>query len=170
VSYKSTPRSVQHTGAPYTIKFVSAEPFRSRVFRIVQQLNYLDLPSSNRPLSAARQSVKTLSFREGNTHHQIIFRASKNSRVRQLAIMFEDLSRTLELGRRLADLYEHRSPRLASELADLQSLHAEKNAPGIQAVIPTLKDIAGDAGLAPQVRARAAAVVDVFEAKRFAAR
>lgn len=158
-TYKSTPNQVSQTGVPYTVEFLASAPFRSQVLQLTRRLHYLDLPSTQSLLSAAREQVVTLTFRAGKMQHQIVFHHTKNVLLHKLVEMFENLSATLEFGRRLEKLHEQHSTALNGELQRMLTLARDRRLPELQAVAHVLRAIASDKTLEKPVQLRAEAIL-----------
>jgi hypothetical protein len=159
-TYESRPRSVRQTGVPYTVEFVVSGPTRQMIFDLAQKLKFLNLRSPEERFSGEKASVKTISFRDGGTHHEIIFYRTDNPQVRTLAATFESIARTLQFGRRLSDLHQQHSGRLGNELTQMQQSLEGKHLSELQAVANVLQSITSDASLAPSVRNQAQAILD----------
>jgi hypothetical protein len=157
-TYQSTLKSVGRTGVPYSIRFVAPASVRQSVFNTVQQLKFLDLPYPSGRLSAEKLSVKTLSFRLHDVHNQIVYHRYKNPLVQRLTELFENISKILESGRRLAVLYRTSPTKLDGEMNVLQNLHLDV-LPGLPGVAPTLREIVADKKLPRKVRDHAEAVL-----------
>jgi hypothetical protein len=164
-TYESAPRSDEQTGVPYTIEFVAPAPIRDRVFRTVQQLNFLKLPaiaSNTIHATKSMKSIKTLAFREGNTDDDITYRTCKNPLIRKLTVLFQNISTTMEFGRRVAYLHrQRRSRKMDVELKQMQSLAQEGRLEDLPAVAPVLRHIADDRTLDNTARTRAEAILDI---------
>lgn len=158
-TYKSMPSSVEKTGAPYTVEFLVSSPTRTKIFDLVRKLNFLNIASEDGRLSASGQSVKTISFRQGDIHNQVIYKKQDSPRVRELASIFESISATLEFGRRLANLHQHHEVRLGSELERMHDLVVKGKLPELQAVANVLQNIASDSSLKENVRTEAQAIL-----------
>lgn len=153
------PRSVARTGSPYTVEFFVSRKTRDKIFDLVQKLNFLAIPSEDGRLSASKESVKTISFRQEDTHHQIIYQKTDNARVQELASIFESISTTLEFGRRLSDLHQRHRAELDSQLTRMQSLVLRGRLPELQAIANVLQAIASDPVLNDKVREQAQAIL-----------
>jgi hypothetical protein len=159
-TYKSMPRSTAKTGVPYTLEFLISQPTRTKIFDLVQELNFLSIGSKDGRLSARDKSVKTISFRQADIHNQIMYQDSNNPRVRELASTFESIAATLEFGRRLADLHQHREARLADELKRMHNLVDQGKLRELQAINEVLKNIASDSSLDQGVRGEAQTILN----------
>ncbi|MGH9502837.1 MAG: hypothetical protein ACRD20_08305 [Terriglobales bacterium] len=158
-TYQSAPQSVERTGAPYDVEFLASASTRQTVFDKVEQLKFLKLPTQNVQHFRGPRSIKTLAFREGNTRNWISYQTGRNPEIRQLTSLFQNISATMEFGRRLAYLHQHGSPRISEELKHMQQLAQRGRLPELQAVEPALENIASDAKIKPADRKRAGAIL-----------
>lgn len=163
-TYQSAPQATEQTGMPYTVEFLAPAPIRDRVFAMVQKLNFLK-PSSELSNIPQTRSVKTLVFREGKTDNQINFVTPENPLVRQLTVLFENISTTVEFGRRLSYLDSrknelHRRRRIMVELKQMQSMERKGRLEDLPAVAPVLRQIASDKTLNKGARTRAEAILE----------
>jgi hypothetical protein len=75
--------------------------------------------------------------------------------IQELTSVFEEISSTLEFGRRLAYLHQHDKQGLEGELVAMQKDADRHWLRELQAVSPVLRSIATDPGVADQARAQA---------------
>ncbi len=166
-TYQRSTKSSEQTGAPYSIEFHASAAIRDRIFPLVEQLNFLKLPSSDSNYSSGfpgagrtTRSIKTLAFREGSTDNEITFVTPANPLIRQLTELFQNLATTMEFGRRLTNLYQHKSYRIDVELGQMQFLAQKGKLEGLSAVVPVLQQIAGDPNLDKTARTRAESILN----------
>ncbi len=161
-TYESVPQSTQKTGTQYIEEFHVSAPIRDKVFRTVEQLNFLKLPSGASNNTPATASIKTLAFREENTYNEITYATPANPLIGQLTVLFQKLSATMEFGRRLTNLHQQKSDGLEPELRQMQSMAQKGELEELQAVAPVLRDIEADATVDGNARARAKAILDMI--------
>jgi hypothetical protein len=161
-TYESVPQSTQKTGTQYIEEFPVSAPIRDKIFRAVEQLNFLKLPSSASNNTPATASIKTLAFREENTYNEITYATPANPLIGQLTVLFQKLSATMEFGRRLADLHQQKSDGLEPELRQMQSMAQKGELEELPSVAPVLRDIEADATVDGNARARAKAILDMI--------
>ncbi len=163
-TYQSAPRSTEQSGMPYTIEFLAPAVIRDRVFAMVQKLNFLK-PSSDLTNIPQTKSVKTLVFREGKTDNEIDYITPADPIIRQLTVLFENISSTMEFGRRLSYLDNHKNEphrrrRIAVELKQMQSMERKGRLEDLPAVAPVLRQIASDNTLNKSARTRAETILE----------
>ncbi len=123
-------------------------------------MNRLSLPSRDVQHFRGNDRIKTLSFREGSTHNQITYQTSRNPLVGQLTALFQNISATLEFGRRLILLYQTGSLKISAELKRMQHTARKHRLLEKQAVVPVLQTIASDAHVSQSNRNRAEAILN----------
>ena len=151
-TYQSAPDTVIHTGVPYTIEFQVSDRTRRTTFNVTRQLNYFADMGTQSIRSAENVPVRTLAYRDGKIRHQITYSTSSDMEVQELTSVFEEISETLEYGRRLIYYHEHDPARLDAELAGLKSVTDRRRARELQAIAPVLRRIAADGNLDQQSR------------------
>jgi hypothetical protein len=99
--------------------------------------------------------TKVLIYNDGQKENRASFNYSSVEPVQQLAELFENMSSTLEFGRRLE--YYHRYQKLAldEELKRMEEMANQNELRELSAVAPVLQQIAQDNTVINPVRARA---------------
>jgi hypothetical protein len=154
-TYQSAPDSVDRTGVPYTIEFQAGNATRTTIFSITQNLNFLSGEFPTTLGFPANTPVRTLGYHDTTFNNQITYSQSSDSQIQALTSVFEEISATLEFGRRLAYLRQHDQNALDAELASMEKESRRHLLRELQAVAPVLRSIAGDNSLAQTVRVRA---------------
>jgi hypothetical protein len=165
-TYQSAPSAVEKTGVPYTVEFAVSERTRRTSFNLARGLNFFrdQIPVSIG--SPQNTSVRTLSYHDGQTRNQIAYTASPNTDVQELTSMFEELSETLEFGRRLLYLHENDRSALSSELEKLQVTADQHHVRELQALTTVLNNIVADGSLDLAARERAQSLLERARARR----
>jgi hypothetical protein len=135
---------VGSTGVPYTVEFSVSERTRRATFNLARGLDWFRGPI---PLSvgAPQQTyVRTLAYHDSQFNNRITYSASANRDVQELTSVFEELSETLEFGRRLAYLHQTRPDELAHELEKLQTSADQHHVRELQALVTVLNSIVSD--------------------------
>jgi hypothetical protein len=158
-TYDSVPPSVEKTGAPYTIEFLASTATRQTIFDLVEKLKFLNLPANNVQHFRGNNSVKTLAFREASTHNQITYQTTRNSQIRQLTTLFQNIGATMGFGRRLTLLQQTHSTRIGRELKRMQQMARKGRLPEVQALVPVLQKIASDTNISQSDRMRAESII-----------
>jgi hypothetical protein len=158
-TYQSAPDSVEKTGVPYTIEFQANDATRRTTFSIARDLNFF---SGEFPTSLgfpAKDPVNTLTYHDSTFNNQITFTESSDSRIRELVSVFDEISATLEFGRRLTYSHQHAPNTLDGELASMQKDSERHLLRELQAVAPVLRSIAADNKLPSSTRERAQTIL-----------
>lgn len=158
-TYQSAPNSVERTGVPYTIEFQANDATRRTTFSIARDLNFFrdDFPTSLG--FPSKDPVESLTYHDSTFNHQITFTNSTDSRIQELVSVFDEISATLEFGRRL--LYSHESApnALDDELASMEKDSRRHLLRELQAVAPVLRSIAADNKLPSSTRQKAQTIL-----------
>ena len=154
-TYQSAANSAESTGVPYTVEFAISERTRRSTFNLAHGLDFFNAQIPVAVGSARETYVRTLSYDYGQTRNQITYTTSPNTDIQELTSVFEELSETLEFGRRLHWLYEHDRNALAPELEKLQLSAEQHHLRELQALTTILSSIVADGSLDLAARQRA---------------
>lgn len=158
VTYESFPTSDQKTGNPYVIHFEASSGARTRIFALVQQLNFFraqyKLTHNPNPVFVS----KSLTYSSGLQRARIIYTTTRSRRIRELTNLFERMSATINTRRKLESMRSGNSNGLQPELKELQNTKKKLIEP--QILIPTLQEIASDANAPQAARQEAQSVLD----------
>ncbi len=139
----------------YQTQFEVSAGSRGRIFEWAKQARYFagKVDSGNDKL--ADTGTKLLSYQDGQVSNLARYNYSSLAPVQQLTALFQNISATLEYGRRLA--YYHRYQKLAldDELKRMEAQARNNELSEIQAVAPILREIVEDTSVINGVRARA---------------
>jgi hypothetical protein len=142
-------------GEPFHFQFTLSEPTRIRIFDLTKQAHYFAGKVDSGKKKLANTGTKVLLYKDGDKTTQATYNYSPVSAVEDLTTLFQQLSATLEFGRRL-DYYRHyQKTALDDELKNLEQQVSQDDPADISAITPILQQIAGDASLMNVVRARA---------------
>jgi hypothetical protein len=97
---------------------------------------------------------------------QLTYSSSPNSDIEELTSIFEEVSETLEYGRRLAYLQQHDRKKIASELKALQADADRHVLRELQTIAPVLRSLAADADLDGETRHTAQSLADASVGQR----
>ncbi|HTR65966.1 MAG TPA: hypothetical protein VMH85_09340 [Terriglobales bacterium] len=156
-SYESNGKLTADSEAtePFKLEFTASEPTRERVFDLAKRAHYFrgDLDSKNHNL--AFTGKKTLAYSDGSTHNEGSYNYSPVAPVSELTQLFQNLSLTLEYGRRLEYYHHYQKLALDEELKGMEEALRDGNLQEIGAVTPILQRIIDDKTVMNVVRARA---------------
>jgi hypothetical protein len=159
-TYQSAPESIERTGTPYTIEFHVSDRTRRTTFNLARQLDYFRGEVQEQQLSAAKTRVHTLVYHDLDFNTHLTYSASPNSDIEELTSIFEEISETLEYGRRLAYLQRHDRKKIASELSALQADADRHFLRELPTIAPVLKSLVTDSGLDAETRHVAQALLN----------
>ena len=138
----------------FELNFTVSEAVRKKIFDLAARARYFQgaLESKHH---VALTGKKTLAYEDGERNTQASYNYSQIPAVQDLTTLFQNISLTLEFGRRLE--YDHRYQKLAldAELKRMEEMAKSKNLDELQAVGPILSQIAADTSVINMVRARA---------------
>src|SRR5262249_560853 len=106
-TYQSAPESVGRTGAPYTLEFHVSDRTRRTVFNVVHGLDFFRGEIPVRQVTSANDTARTLMYHDLGFSTQLTYSSSADSDIEELTSIFEEVSETVEYGRRLAYLEQH---------------------------------------------------------------
>lgn len=165
-TYQSAPESVGRTGAPYTIEFHVSDRTRRTIFNVVRELDFLRGEIPVQQVSTANDTARTLMYHDLGFSTQLTYSSSSNSNIEELTSIFEEVSETVEYGRRLAYLEQHDKNRIAAELRALKADAERHFVRELQAIAPVLRSLAADAGLDAESRRTAQSLADASTGQR----
>lgn len=167
-AYRSdeTAQSGEDKGDPYILKFVVSEPTRSKIFELAKDVNFFKGNFDFTKNRVAQTGTKTLTYTEGNlinsfehpvkgTHNQTTYNWSQNPAIQELTNIFQGMSTTFELGRRLDFKKRFDKLGLDAELKTAEQLQKAGSLQQLQVIAPVLKNIANDTSVMHVARERA---------------
>jgi hypothetical protein len=164
-AYTSSPPSTESTGAPYELKWTATDATRTRVFELARKAHFFQGKVDSGDKRIAYTGTKTLTYIEGpqdgtmpptsGAYHQASYNWSSNPTVQELTKLFEEISTTIELGRKLQ--HDARFDRLSldEDLRRMDELQQEKGLAEVGAIKPVLQQIVQDPQVMDIARERA---------------
>jgi hypothetical protein len=143
-TYLSAPSSLEKTGVPYTIEFQATDRTRRLTFNLARSLDFFAGESAEPAVSPEKISIRTLAYTDEHLNNQLTYAAPSGPDLEEITSVFEQLSETLECGRRLAYLQQQHPEAVGSELQGLQNLLDRRQVREFQALVPLLRVIASD--------------------------
>jgi hypothetical protein len=139
----------------FKLTFSITPATRARIFDLAKKAHYFSQPVDSKKKNLAFTGTKVLIYSDGQKENRASFNYSSVEPVQQLAELFENMSSTLEFGRRLE--YYHRYQKLAldEELKRMEEMANQNELRELPAVAPVLEKIAQDNTVINPVRARA---------------
>lgn len=164
-TYQSAPDSVEQTGVPFTIEFHVSERTRRATFNLARNLNFFSDPIQVSTGSPEEGIVRTFLYRDSHFNNQVTYSTSPDANLQELTSIFEEMSETLEWGRRLLYFHEHDKRALAVELTKMQERTVRHHFRELGALAPILNNIASDQKLDASVREQAQALLQQARAE-----
>jgi hypothetical protein len=156
-SYQSTGKLTPQSdpGDPFTEDFTMSADTCKRIFELAAKAKYFEgqVDSGNKKLAST--GVKVLKYSEGSRKTEATYNYSPNPAVQQLTAIFQNISSTLEFGRRLEFYHHHQKLALEEELKRMEEMAKSKSLDEIQALAPILQSIIADHSVLNVTRARA---------------
>jgi hypothetical protein len=165
-TYQSAPESVGRTGAPYTLEFHVSDRTRRTIFNVVRELDYFRGETPVQQVSTANDTARTLMYHDLGFNTQLTYSRSSDSEIEELTSIFEEVSETVEYGRKLAYFEQHDKSKIAAELRALKADADRHFVRELQAIAPVLRSLAADTGLDAESRRSAQSLADASLAQR----
>ena len=143
------------TGEPVATKFALSSTTVDQIFDLTKRLNYFDGKFDYTKTRVANTGAKTLIYGDPTRHFETTLNWSQNPDAMDLVRIFQNLSATLEFGRRLAHEMRYQKLALEDELKNLQDAMSHNNATELKLLAPTLQKIANDGSVLHIARRRA---------------
>lgn len=150
---KSDDKSDPSDLAPF--QFVISEKIRTQVFDLARKSHYFTGKIDSGHKNLANTGAKTLAYKDATHDSQATYNYSTLQPIAELTSIFQNLSTTMEFGRRLVYLHKYQKLALDDELKRMEDLQRENELGDVGAVAPVLKDIANDSSVMNVSRARA---------------
>lgn len=156
----------QTPGDPYMLQFKMSEATTKRIFDLARQTDYFRGNFDYSKSRIANTGAKTLTYMQGHLPNdfehptdghivQTTYNWSENPAIQELTNIFQGISLTLELGRRLDFARRFDKLGLDSQLKQLEEAQKDKQAEEVQAIAPVLRNIANDFSVMHIARQRA---------------
>ena len=139
----------------FKLIFTISQDTRSRIFDLAKKAHYFSQEVDSKKKNMAFTGTKVLVYTDGQKENRVSYNFTQVSPVQDLTQLFQNMSSTLEFGRRLE--YYHRYQKLAldEELKRMEEMENQNELHELSAVAPVLQQIAEDNTVINPVRARA---------------
>ena len=136
------------------LSFPLSEATRSKIFDLAKRANYFrgQLDAKKKVASTGE---KTLCYNDGKQSTKATYNYSGIPAVQDLTLIFQNLSATMEFGRRLDYYHHYQKLALDEELKRMESMQKSNSLAEVAAIGPVLEQIVSDPTLINPVRARA---------------
>lgn len=135
--------------------FTASPGLRQKVFALAAKAGYFQKDLDSHHKNLAFTGKKTLSYKDAKRHGESTYNYAAQPPVQELTSLFQNLSATLEFGRRLH--YDHRYQKLAldEELKRMEEESHDASLVELSAIAPILRQIVDDTSVMNVSRARA---------------
>jgi hypothetical protein len=140
---------------PVSLEFKLSDETRKQIFDLAKHANYFSGKVDSGRKNLANTGEKTLTYKDANHNSQATYNYSTVVPVQQLTSIFQQLSTTLECGRRLTYFHKYEKLALDDELKSIEELQRGSVFVNVEAIAPVLKSIADDSSVMNVSRARA---------------
>jgi hypothetical protein len=140
---------------PVPLPFTLSDKVRQQIFDLAQRAHYFKGKVDSGNTKIANTGIKVLTYKSENQNSQATFNYSSVAAVQQITAIFENLSTTLEFGRRLSYFHKYQKLALDDDLKRMEEMQKDDNLGDIQAIAPILNGIADDTSVMNVSRARA---------------
>ncbi len=142
-------------GDPYLIRFAMSQVTRQEIFDLAARAHYFEKNVAYTKGRLANMGAKTLTYSDDKVLHQQTYNYSSMSPVQQLTEIFQNISSTLEMGRRLEFSYKYEKLGVDEDLRNMDDAAKSNRLLEVQALAPLLNQIANDPSILNIARERA---------------
>ncbi len=155
-SYESDGKlSAESEADPFHLDFSVSPATTKTVFDLAKRAHYFKGQVDSNKRNLASTGSKTLSYKDAQQSGSATYNYSPIVAVQQVTQLFQNLSMTLEYGRRLQYFHRYQKLALDEELKRMEEMAKADNLQELPAVVPILEQIANDSSVINPVRARA---------------
>ena len=140
---------------PAPLQFEVPENTRKQVFDLAKKGHYFAGKVDSGQKNIANTGAKTLAYKDASHNSQATYNYSMLQPISQLTSIFQNLSNTMEFGRRLVYLHKYEKLALDDQLKRMEEMQRENSLGDVGVIAPVLKDIANDSSVMNVSRARA---------------
>jgi hypothetical protein len=137
------------------LNFEVSENLRAHIFDLAKRAHYFTGKIDSGRKNMANTGTKTLVYKDAEHNSEATYNVSLLQPVEQLTSIFQNLSATMEFGRRLVYLHKYEKLALDDQLKRMEELQRENSLGDVESIAPVLKDIADDSSVMNVSRARA---------------
>lgn len=143
------------SGDPYILKFTMSAPTRQEIFDLADRAHDFEKSVAYTKSRVANMGAKTITYADDKKFHQQTYNYSAIPAVQQLTDLMQNISNTLESGRRLEYLYKYEKLGVDEELKNMEEAAKNNQLAEVVALAPLLKQIASDQSVLNIARQRA---------------
>lgn len=140
---------------PVPLEFTLSNKVRDDIFGLSKKAHYFSGKVDSGRNNIANTGAKTLEYKDAQHSGEATYNYSPVPAVQELTSIFQNLSTSLEFGRRLSYFHKYQKLALDEDLKRMQELQQDNSLGDIQAIAPVLNEIANDSTVMNVTRARA---------------
>lgn len=145
---------------PETLDFTLPQPTVTRIFDLTQKAHYFEGNIDSKKKNIASTGDKTLTYKDGQKATTAAYNYSTVPAIQELTTLFQNLSSTLEFGRRLQFELHYQKLAVDEELKKMQDVMGQNGLGDIAVIAPVLQKIVNDSAVVNGARARAQRMLD----------
>ena len=145
---------------PFHLDFSVSPDTSGTIFDLARKAHYFQGQIDSNKKRLASTGVKTLTYKDAQQSGTGTYNYSLLPAVQQITQLFQNLSTTLEFGRRLQYYHHYQKLALDEELKRMEQMANENELAELPAVVPILQQIANDSSVINPVRARALRLIE----------
>jgi len=155
--------SAESDADPFHLDFSVSPATSKAIFDLAKRAHYFEGEIDSKKRGLASTGAKTLAYKDDQRKTTATYNFSPMTAVQQLTQLFQNLSATLEFGRRLQYFHHYQKLALDEELKRMEDMANQNGLEEIGAVTSILQQIASDSSVINPVRARAQRMVQRAE-------
>ena len=137
------------------VEFTISDRVRQQIFDLAKRAKYFDGKVDSGRTNIANTGTKVLAYKDEKRSTKATYNYSPVPAVADLTSIFQNLSTTLEFGRRLIFFHKYQKLALDDELKRMDEMRRDTMLGDLQAIAPILRDIANDQKVMNVSRSRA---------------
>jgi hypothetical protein len=137
------------------VEFTISDKARQQIFDLAKRAKYFDGKVDSGHTNIANTGTKVLTYKDDKRSTKATYNYSPVPAVADLTSIFQNLSTTLEFGRRLTFFHKYQKLALDDELKRMDEMRRDTMLGDVQAIAPILRDIANDQTVMNVSRSRA---------------
>ena len=145
---------------PFHLDFSVSPDTSGTIFDLARKAHYFQGQIDSNKKRLASTGVKTLTYKDARQSGTGTYNYSLLPAVQQITQLFQNLSTTLEFGRRLQYYHHYQKLALDEELKRMEQMANENELAELPAVVPILQQIANDSSVINPVRVRALRLIE----------
>ena len=152
--------SQSEDGDPFHLEFTISEPSRNHILDLARKAHYFEGELDSKLPNIAFTGKKTVTYKDAQKNTQAVYNYSAIPAIQELTAFCQQLSETLEFGRRLEFYHRYQKLALDDELKRMEEMAQSNELSELPAIVPVLQGIAKDPSILNMARARARRLLD----------